>query len=213
MKNILYLGTDPTNFHHNGNLIHYPVIRIVPRALNAEIMAAFADLPQYTHVIFTSKHAVDIFFSYRREIDGKQIVAVGKITAEKLEKYGCSANLIAKDETQEGIITELNKQNLKNAYIFLPRSSLSRPALTNYLTSRNIRYCACDFYDTLPARPATPFDLSLIDEIVFTSPSTVEAFFKIHPVLPKKIKLTPIGPVTKDALLKIISAHVYDAVH
>ena len=39
-------------------------------------------------------------------------------------------------------------------------------------------------------------DLGRIDEIVFTSPSTVKNFLKIHGEIPARIKVWAIGPVT-----------------
>jgi uroporphyrinogen-III synthase len=43
-------------------------------------------------------------------------------------------------------------------------------------------------------------DLGRIDEIVFTSPSTVKNFLKIHHDIPARIKVWAIGPVTQTQL-------------
>jgi uroporphyrinogen-III synthase len=211
MRTILYLGSDPSHFKGEGRVIHCPVIRIVPRSLSLpEIRQAFDDLSDYSHFIFTSKHAVRIFFEGleqlgrdKKLLEGKHFSAIGAITASHLEQRGFKPDLVAEEETQEGVIAALRVQDLDEAYIFLPRSSLSRPVLVNFLLERGVRHQACDLYDTHPHHPDPLPDLQEVDEIVFTSPSTVNAFFSIYSHLPERVKLTPIGPVTKEALDKI----------
>src|SRR5271167_1269331 len=111
MKTILYLGTDPTQFEARGkaagHLIHYPVIKIVPRPVDhPEIRQAFDDVDEYTHLIFTSKNAVKIFFddlaflkiypSYLKSCLGisvenlkkKTVIAIGHVTAGCLSAMG-----------------------------------------------------------------------------------------------------------------------------
>ena len=213
MKTILYLGTDPTYFPEEGNVIHYPIIRIVPRSLkDPELKSALDDLSEYSHLIFTSKNAVRIFFEYAKKLfsdlsflEGKKFAAVGKVTAEHLLMEGFAPSIIAQEETQEGLIKELSSLDLEDAYIFFPRSSLSRPVLLDFLQQRGVRHQACDLYDTL-SHPIDPRpDLNMIDEIVFTSPSTVEAFYALFGFIPKEKKLVVSGPITEEALRRRLS--------
>ena len=213
MKTILYLGTDPTYFPEEGNVIHYPIIRIVPRSLkDPELKSALDDLPDYTHLIFTSKNAVRIFFEHAKKLfsdlsflQEKQFAAVGKVTAEHLLMEGFTPSIIAKEETQEGLIKELSLLDFQDAYVFFPRSSHSRPVLLDFLQQRGVRHQACDLYDTL-SHPIDPRpDLNMIDEIVFTSPSTVEAFYGLFGFIPKEKKLVVSGPITEEALKRRIS--------
>jgi uroporphyrinogen-III synthase len=185
------------------------VIKIVPRSIqDPEIRRAFDDLDEFTHLIFTSKNSVKIFFHLLEQLhfpvsrlEGKKIIAVGHVTAAYLTMGGMKLDRIAHPETQEGIVAMLKEMQLDAAYLFLPRSSRSRPILIDYLTAQQIRYQACDLYDT-QAQVLTPQpDLKQIDEIVFTSPSTVEAFIAIFGSLPKEKKWIAIGPITEQALL------------
>src|SRR5581483_4241476 len=209
MKTILYLGTDPTQFESSEHLIHYPVIRIVPRQLEQpDIKQAFDDIDAYTHFIFTSKNAVKIFFSHlvslNKSIDtlkAKRIIAIGSVTAAHLFIQGCPATDISTEETQEGVVKLLGTMNLDDAYLVLPRSSLSRPILANFCKKRELRHQACDLYDTVSHCQQPIPDLDRIDEIVFTSPSTVQAFLDIFGALPKGKKCLAIGPITEQALL------------
>jgi uroporphyrinogen-III synthase len=57
-----------------------------------------------------------------------------------------------------------------------------------------------DLYETVAQRVEPVPDLRLFDEIVFTSPSTVDAFFEIFGHIPSGKKIVAIGPVTADRL-------------
>ncbi len=213
MKTTLYLGTDPTEFEAKGraagHLIHYPVIKIVPRPIDhLEIRQVFDDIEEYTHLIFTSKNAVRVFFSHLEalkipveNVRKKTVIAIGQVTAGYLSANGLDSHYVSKEETQEGVVHLLNGLNLDDAYIFMPRSSLSRPVLANFFNEREIRYQACDLYDTVSQAIEPKPDLDLVDEVVFTSPSTVKAFLEIFGELPRGKKCLAIGPVTQQALV------------
>ncbi|MBS0653469.1 MAG: uroporphyrinogen-III synthase [Verrucomicrobia bacterium] len=218
MKRVLYLGTDPTQFaaqgHFDGHLIHYPVIQIVPKSpLLPELKLAYDDLHDYTHLIFTSKNAVQIFFQHLKELGlsgtiltNKTVIAIGAVTAARLNAHGTVPAHIAEQESQEGLVQLLNKLDIEDAYFFLPRSALSRPILARYFVEREIRFQACDLYDTKTLKAAPVPDLKQIDEIVFTSPSTVKGFMEIFGALPHDKKLLAIGPITENALREVFSS-------
>jgi len=65
-----------------------------------------------------------------------------------------------------------------------------------------VRFTAIDLYRTVFQRPDPVPSLEEMEEIVFTSPSTVEAFLQIYGQIPKNIKITAIGPVTQNVLSK-----------
>lgn len=202
MNTQLYLGTDPSHFKPTGKLIHYPVIKIVPRPFDPEIQASFEDLSKYTHVVFTSKNAVNVFFNYLGNpqlILSKQIIAIGSVTAFQLQTFQITP-VVCNDETQEGVIDLLQTMDLKNAYLFLPCSALSRPCLAQYLTEKQIAHCVCVLYDTISQAPEPLPDLTQVNEIIFTSPSTVRAFCVIFPKIPAHIHCVAIGPITQKAL-------------
>jgi hydroxymethylbilane synthase len=202
-KTILYLGLNSPNLPQ-ANLIHYPLIQIEPRPFNTSaIQTAFSLLPQFTHLIFTSQNAVVLFFKYlekrgicRETIQHQTFIAVGRATAKKIKQYHPIAVITAKEETAEGIIKELETVNLTNAYIFWPHSSLSRPTLSRYFQKQNIRFLDCIFYDTKTQLNNVSIDIKTVDEIVFSSPSCVDAFIEIFGELPFSKTLTSLGPIT-----------------
>jgi uroporphyrinogen-III synthase len=208
---ILYLGTDPTEFqqqHTNRSVLHYPIIQIVPRSPDSsEIRQAYAALKEYTHFIFTSKNAVNIFCAHLcalqipvQQCQNKSVIAIGEVTAKHLIAQGLEPQFISEEETQEGMIEMLDPLDLREAYLFLPCSSLSRPVLTRFLEERRVRFQSCAIYDTVAQKLHPLPDLHLIEEIVFTSPSTVRAFLEIFGELPGGKKLTAIGPITQSYL-------------
>ena len=207
-KNVLYLGLEPPP---TLNALHYPIIKIVPRPFETkEIQITLRDIPKYTHLIFTSKSTVPIFFEYMflcgftlEHLHGKSFIAVGQATANVMKKHGIQATIIPSEETAEGIIRELRGLPLSQAHFFWPHSTLSRPVLTDFFEKHSICYTECLLYDTQPQVPSVPIpDFNQIEEIIFTSPSTINAFMEIFGELPQGKKLTAIGPITKHHLSK-----------
>lgn len=205
----LYLGTDPSHFKSVGSLVHWPLIQIIP-CHTTDVEQAFSEMKLYTHLIFTSKNAVRIFFDrYKEPLTNKIIAAVGQVTAHHLLKLGYKPEHIADEETQEGLVEILKRQDLKKSYFFLPRSSRSRPVLIDFFEKYQIHYRAVNLYDIKFIKPKQLLNLDEFDQIVFTSPSTVEAFFQLYSSIPPHIKQTAIGPITQSALSKM-AIHRYD---
>ncbi len=188
---ILYLGLNPP-----PGVFHYPVIR-TEKLDTPELQRAKELWPSFTHVIFTSQTAVRY---WDLPLDGKTVIAIGEATASALSVPA----VLAPSATQEGVIALLETLALQGAYLFLPHSKRSRPNLEQYLIEKGISHFVLDLYDTVLQKPLPVPDLSHFDEIVFTSPSTVEGFLYIYGKLPLDKKLTPIGPVTEKKISEFI---------
>lgn len=212
MSAILYLGLELPDHLKSEHVIHYPIIRIVPRPReDQEIRRAFAEFDLYTHIIFTSKAAAGIFFSYAADfgismdaMGQKKLIAVGQSTAGKIRLCGANAAYVASHETAEGIIEILERLDLSTAHFLWPRSALSRPLLKEWMQAREIMYCDCIFYDTLKHTPDPLPNLTLCREIIFTSPSTVDAFMATFGSLPENVTLSCIGPITQQRLKAVL---------
>ncbi|HNA62653.1 MAG TPA: uroporphyrinogen-III synthase [Rhabdochlamydiaceae bacterium] len=196
----LYLGTDPSSVKHVEGLIHYPVIRTIPLSVPSHI---WDDFSEYTHILFTSKNGVSIFLAQcSKPLTDKQLIAIGAATAARLREHQIEPHFVAEEESQEGVIELLRLQDLTDAYILYPRSSLARKKLENFFIERQIRYQVCDLYETHFQKIEPVPNLSEIKEIIFTSPTTVRGFLEIYGKLPRDKKLTCIGPVTEEELRK-----------
>ncbi len=203
---LLYLGLDPKGYQTEKTIIHFPVIqtRNIPFD-HPKIAHAFSDLDEYTHLIFTSKSTVHYFFEALRfygfssDLNHKVIFSIGESTQNSLKKQGIESQL-AKCATQEGVIAALAQIDFEKSYLFYPRSKIARSLLEHFLIKKEIRHQLCDLYETVPRLEKQNWNWEEIDEIVFTSPSTVNAFFNFYSLPPSGIALTSIGPVTKRAL-------------
>lgn len=203
-KRVLYLGLNSSHYPAQGEVDHWPIIKIVPRPLSDHsIQNALNGFEEFTHVIVTSKSTVGILKEYLPRFGitfeswaAKTTLAVGKVTAQHLQACGINPSRIALEETAEGLIHEIRKSDLKNARFFWPHSSKSRPVIAEFFESQGVFCTACILYDPKPNIPGELPVLGNYDEIVFTSPSTIDAFLEVFGQLPTHLKLTPIGPVT-----------------
>lgn len=186
----LYLGLDPSRWKTDLPILHYPVIRIEPK--NVEKPPDFSEI---THLLFTSRSAV----THWEHFENKKVLAIGEATGEKLTERSVPFSL-APFATQEGMIELLKTFDLQDAYLLWPRSAKARDVLELYLQSVKVRFQILDLYETHYQKIEPVPSLEGIEEIIFTSPSTVEGFVKIYGALPKDKKLTAIGPITDQAL-------------
>lgn len=212
-KSTLYLGVDPKHFKTDKPLIHLPLIRISPRPIDSfEVRHTFSHIDAFTHLIFTSKSAVKIFCDYYKdlgksleELKNKYLIAIGHLAAYGLKEEGISPTYIAADETIEGIIRTLASLEQEKSHVLIPRSSSSYPQLAHFLVEHNIRHHVCILYDTFEEKPEQIPSLDHIDEVIFTSSVTVDAFFSLYEKVPEEIRLRPLGMCSREALRRHLS--------
>jgi uroporphyrinogen-III synthase len=136
---------------------------------------------------------------------GKTCFCIGKETARIVEETFSQAKIvIALSPTQEGVIECIKnyaqKEPLKT--LFWPRSKAARQLLSLALSP--IRIIECVLYAPLPVTQSYSFNE--VDEILFTCPSSVNAFFScIDRKEIEYISLSAIGPVTQRRLLAFSS--------
>lgn len=208
MKTILYLGLNPPQAILDARIIHCPLIQISPRPKNAvDIVNAFKKLSEVTHILLTSKTALHLFFEYadffqykRSIFYEKKFIAVGKATGAAMRAYGVEATYLPIEESSEGLVAMFEEVDFSNSYLLWPHSALSRDVLPLFFTRKTMNWVDCILYDTRPRRPDPLPSLCDIDEIVFTSPSTVNAFLQFFGPIPQNKVISAIGPVTFAAL-------------
>lgn len=205
-KTVLYVGLEPPALAVEAvNHVHCPLIQIQPRPyVDHEIAATFSRIGEYTHFVFTSKSAVRIFFAYlplfqdvETCLKGKTFFAVGKGTARELHKHGSENIFTAAQETAEGVVALLEKMNLEHALLFWPHAAGARKILSHFLEEKKIAFEECILYDTKGILPEVLPDLTTIDEIHFSSPSTIDAFLELFGEIPADKTITCIGPITE----------------
>lgn len=184
----LYLGLDPPK---TPGVFGYPVIYTKKRKLNKRKGRPFS------HVLFTSKRSVEYFFE--EESFSGVCVAIGEGTAKSLKQLGKEYQ-IASEATQEGVMGWVEKEHREGFSYLYPKSSRARGDLEAYLQKRSYPYESFVLYDTYFQKPLPIPRLEDFEEIFFTSPSTVEAFFQIFETIPKGIQCKAIGPITRHCL-------------
>lgn len=215
-KQVLYVGLELPPFLKAAGATHCPLISIFPRGIKDEaIRQTFNEMSHYTHIIFTSKSSVAIFCELAESLgiplaglQKKSLLAVGRATASKMGSFGLNPSQIAKNETAEGIIDLLMANDLSDAYVFWPHSALSRPVIAQWLEKHNVRYRDTVLYDTIFQKPAQLPELKDYSEIIFTSPSTIDAFKQAYGIIPMDKRLTCIGPITEQHLKLAVSPGV-----
>jgi hydroxymethylbilane synthase len=209
---ILYTGLELPPHYYLKRVVHCPLIEVKARPKTEKgIVQVLNGFGSYSHLIFTSKSAASIFVDYAisfglglEAFKSKTVIAVGQATGRRLRTLGLVPNLIAEEETAEGVVDLMAGCGLRKESdkVLWPHAAQARPVIANWLKDQAIPYDECILYDTLTRHPEVTPDLNHFDEVVFTSPSTVEAFKTLYGAIPKtsNLKFTPIGPITKKFL-------------
>ena len=187
-KRVLYLGLNPSHYSSDGEMIHWPIIQIIPQPLSdLTLYETLKNFDRYTHLILTSKTTVSILHDYLPQLG---------------INWQQQHHQIALEETAEGLIQLIQKLPLEDSpHFFWPHSLKARTVIKDFFNKEKIRFTECVLYDTQPQAAKEIPKLDDFDEIVFTSPSTVEAFIYFYGKLPTHLKLTPIGPITAACLI------------
>ena len=165
----------------------YPVIEI-KRIDNAKgILSQEGYLEEFTDIIFTSVKGVEIFFDIllslgldSRDLSGKKIISIGKMTAERLAQYGIKADIVPDIYQAEGILEKLEK-NLTGRKFLLPRAKGARKLLLDKIEKRNGTAEELLLYEAVQPDNISKIDKTVkLDGICFTSTSTVVNFCKFN---------------------------------
>jgi uroporphyrinogen III methyltransferase/synthase len=199
-RKILVTGTNPEKYRDRGKIVHHPMIGLKAAAFPS------VDIACYDWLIFTSRFGVRCFLKRLSRVSSQhfrslRVCVIGKATAKALEEFGVKACVVPQKESSKGIVEAMRKFKLRGKRILIPRSNLSIDYLPGELKKMGASVDTIVVYRNV--RPKTKkIDLSQIDEIVFTSPSTVRNFISVYKKVPKRIKVSFIGGVTANEFSK-----------
>ncbi|MEM7008364.1 MAG: uroporphyrinogen-III C-methyltransferase [Thermodesulfobacteriota bacterium] len=195
-----------------ANVIHFPTIEIAPPRSYKSLDRAIKTISDYDWIIFTSVNGVKSFFNRLRELNKDirslhkaKIAAIGSATCEEINQLGLNVDIIPDEFKAEGLISKLNKKNLKNSRVLIPRAKVARDVLPENLKSLGAKVDVVTAYITKkpPAKGLKQINRLLsdnkIDLISFTSSSTAKNFFELIPNFkqtPSKPLIASIGPIT-----------------
>ncbi len=204
-KKTLYLGLRPKQLASENEVVFYPIIKIQAyNLLDKAFDRMWHEFSAFTHLIFTSKTTVDLLLSCvtKEQIKDKTIIAIGRETEKKLLSYEIKS-IVCKEETSEGVVEVL--KTLVNPYILYAHSKNARTVIGTFLKENNINHLNISIYEPQINLAMPQVDLNHFDEVFFTSPSTVDAFFSRFNNIPAVLKLSCIGPITQNYLNNFIS--------
>ncbi|MHC4310462.1 MAG: uroporphyrinogen-III C-methyltransferase [Planctomycetota bacterium] len=197
---ILLPGTHPDKYRHLGIIIHRPLIKSVPLDDYTQADKVLKQLDNFDWIVFTSTNGVEFFFQRlnavgldTRSIGTVKVAAIGKTTAEKLKTFGVLVDIQPKLESSTGLLEEFKKVSIKGKRILLVRPKVGSSMLLDGLADAAIE--AVVVYRNVNIEPEET-DFDFIDQILFTSGSTIRAFLKLNGSIPDGVKVYCLGQPT-----------------
>lgn len=165
------------------------------------------DLKKYDSLIFTSKQAVIFTDEINKEWKSKKILAVGKATANLAQKLGAKNIYYPKEFYGESLANDIVK-NFKNLKMLYLRPKVISFDSKSFLKKNGIDIEEEILYETRCIEYKNK-ELPKNSIIIFTSPSTIDCFFKSFN-WDNSYKAIVIGKSTLNNLPKYIKAYVAD---
>ncbi len=225
---------------NNAKPIPLPTIELVSKG--EKIVDEFLDSlrnydPDYS--VFMSSKAVKLLFDTARKLSkidelklavaNTMVMSVGPKTTTALENEGIKVNHQPDTYSSVGVGELFTKLNAVGKKVIVPRSGASTPFLKELLNKIGLDVFEIHLYDVCAFRDTTKwnefrelFSKNKVDGIIFTSASSVRAFFEIMQkdyqesgLLNNisKLLVVAIGPFTADELKKFNVQNTVSQVH
>jgi uroporphyrinogen III methyltransferase/synthase len=202
----LLTGTSASDCAAYTCLTHTPLIRIEKMRKNPLLEQALKAIRTFDWLIFTSRYGVRAFFELCRRqqwdirtLSGLRIASIGRTTSSELARHGIYPDLQPLNESAEGLAQAFAAQVKTPQQVLLPRSDRGLNGLPDALTAQGHIVASIPVYRNRPC-DASPVDLSRFEQIIFTSPSGVDAFIRLYGALPEGVLLTAKGKTTGNKL-------------
>ncbi|MCP4607454.1 MAG: uroporphyrinogen-III C-methyltransferase [Planctomycetes bacterium] len=199
---ILLPGTHPEKYRHHGIIIHRPLIKSVPLDDYTQADKVLKRLNIFDWIVFTSTNGVEFFFQRlnavgldTRAISTIKVAAIGQTTAEKLKTFGVLVDIQPNLESSIGLLDEFKKASVKGKRILLVRPKVGSSMLLDGLAEVDAAIEAVVVYRNVDVEPEET-DFDFIDQILFTSGSTIRAFLKLYGSVPNGVKVYCLGQPT-----------------
>ena len=224
----------------NARPISLPTIELVSKG--EKIVDEFLDsVKQYNpdYSVFMSSKAVTLLFDTAKKVSKLEklqlavantiVMAVGPKTKIALENEGIKGAYMPNTYSSVGVGELFTKLHAVGKKVIVPRSGASTPFLKELLEKIGINVNEIHLYDVCTFRDTSQwnefrelFSQNKVDGIVFTSASSVRAFFEImskdydsDSLLSnlEKLSVVAIGPFTSDELKKFDIHNIIAQVH
>ncbi len=155
-------------------------------------------------IIFTSPRAVQFWsetllaHGYEFPVETR-VACLGEKTAEVAAADGFTVDFSPREPGTDGFLEEFERGERSQATVLIPAAEGGRPKLKEHLRSRGFDVVWIPLYRTLTRDDAADFltaaELEAADAIVFTSPSSVDAWLT-HFAIPDRARIIAIGGFT-----------------
>jgi uroporphyrinogen-III synthase len=180
-------------------------------------------------LLFDSAKKISMYEKLQLAVANTMVIAVGPKTKAALESEGIKVAFMPKRYSSVGVGEVFTRLNAVGKKVIVPRSGASTPFLKSLLEKIGLNVKEIYLYDVCAFRDTSQwnnfrelFSQNKIDGIVFTSASSVKAFFEImskdydeKTLLNhlQKTKVVSIGPFTAEELHKLDVKNIVADVH
>ncbi len=180
-------------------------------------------------LLFDSAKKISMYEKLQLAVANTIVIAVGPKTKAALESEGIKVAYMPKRYSSVGVGEVFTRLNAVGKKVIVPRSGASTPFLKSLLEKIGLNVKEIHLYDVCAFRDTSQwnnfrqlFSQNKIDGIIFTSASSVRAFFEImkkdydeKTLLNnlQKIEIVSIGPFTSEELNKLDLQNTVADVH
>ena len=183
---------------YGTDVVCTPLLEIVAMGDDSALRQAAADINSYDYLLFTSRHTVKHFakFLHQPLPPSVRIVSIGCTTTAALQQAGFQDISQPASDNSYGVIEWFSQQ--PRGHVLIPRSDIALSIIPDGLRYRGFQVTTVTAYhNRMPENPQK-VDISTIDRIVFTSPSTVSHFISLYGSLPTDKVYETRGPITRN---------------
>ncbi len=184
-----------------ARVVGFPAIRIRP------VRAGRISLRGFTHVVFTSRTAVELFLGGRGvragALAGLVVCAVGERTARALGDRGVRVDVVAGEFTSRALARRMCRRGVRGARVLHPGADKMNPDLEKILRRHGARVTNLVLYRIEKASPRNVKDVMNADWITFASAQTVRNFVEAVGGRAVRARIACIGPVTARAARRL----------
>ena len=177
--------------HAGASVVALPLTEQVdPADGGAALRLAAGKTRRYAWVVFTSVNAVDRFMAEvhdARSLAGVAVAAVGPATADALRRAGVEPDLVPLENSASGLVDAFadfaNTDSGQGAHVLFPCADLAPETIPEGLRDKGWEVRRVEAYRTVPLAVTKPALLTRVadaDAVVFTAPSSVQAFIALR---------------------------------
>ena len=130
------------------------------------------------------------------------IVSIGPVTTEALRLAGAETIKQVEKDDSYGVIDWFAEQ--PRGRVLIPRSNLALSIIPEGLRNLGFDVTTVTAYENRMPENAMKVDLSQVDTIVFSSPSTIDNFIRLYGKLPTDKQLLTRGRITEKHLQEVL---------